>query len=131
MEAKKIINEFFHKSFVIFVLIGVINAFNGVLFGYLFSLVAQDNLGFILGYCCSLTISYLLNSHLNFKVSLSFKRYIKFWISYIPNFIIQNVFVIVFMNIMGIHKLITFATSAIISVPITYLCVKWYAMKHD
>ena len=115
---------FISKNFLVFLIIGVINAVNGILFASLYSTFMNTNLGFILGYITSLTISYVLNSRFNFKEQLELKKYLKFCISYIPNFIIQNTFVLVFFNILNWHKLIVFAMAAIIGVPITYLCIK-------
>ena len=124
----KLIHLFFDPSFVLFVFVGLINTFNGIFFAYLYSLVIpNDNLAFVVGYITSLTISYFLNSFIAFKETLGFKKYIKFCISYIPNFIIQNLCVILFLNILGLHKLISYAISAIIGIPITYLCIKLFA----
>jgi len=126
----KLIKQFLDKSFLLFLIVGVINTFNGVLFAYLYSLVINnDNIAFIVGYITSLTISYFLNSFIAFKENLSFKKYIKFAISYIPNFIIQNLCVIIFLNILNLHKLIAYTIAAIIGIPVTYLCIKLFAFK--
>ena len=81
----------------------------------------------ILGYVTSLTIAYLLNSKITFRERLSWLKYIKFCISYIPNFIIQNVVVLLVYNILGLHKLIAFALAALIGVPVTFLIMKFFA----
>jgi len=121
---------FLSKEFIIFIFIGVINAINGILFAYLYSSFLDPNLAFILGYITSLTISYLLNSIIAFKESLTLEKYIKFCISYIPNFIIQNIVVIIFFNILGLYKLIAYIIAAIIGVPITFICIKLFAFKN-
>jgi len=124
----KLIHLFLDPSFVLFVFVGLINTFNGILFAYLYSLIIpNDNIAFVVGYLTSLTISYFLNSFIAFKETLGFQKYIKFCISYIPNFIIQNLCVILFLNILGFHKLIAYAISAIIGIPVTYLCIKLFA----
>lgn len=126
----KIKSMFFDRSFLLFLIVGVINTFNGVVFAFLYSLFIKNaNLAFIVGYVTSLTISYLLNSKISFKEELSFPKYIKFCISYIPNFLIQNAVVIVVYNMMNWPKLIAYLLAAVIGIPITYLFIKVFAFK--
>lgn len=120
---------FFSKEFARFLLIGGINTFNGVLFAYLFSLILQPNLAFAAGYLLSLAISYLLNSFFTFHESLRFSKYIKFCVSYIPNFLIQNAFVLVFMNWLGFGKLITYILAAVVGIPVTFAMLKLFAFR--
>jgi len=125
----KIWNLLFDKRFILFLFIGAINTFNGIAFAYLFSLFTYTNLAFILGYITSLTISYFLNSLITFKSSFSLQKYVKFCISYIPNFLLQNAIVMLFYNVLGWPKLITFALAAIFGVPITFILMKVYAFR--
>ena len=126
---KKIKGTFFSYNFIMFVVIGVINTLNSVWISYLLSLALDANLSFAAGYIISLGIAYILNSVFNFKQKLSFVRFIKFAISYIPNFIIQNVVVIIVYNILGIHKLIAYALAAVIGIPVTFIILKLFAFK--
>ncbi|PKM93302.1 MAG: GtrA family protein [Firmicutes bacterium HGW-Firmicutes-1] len=127
MNIKKIINIFFNKEFMVFLIIGVINTFNGVGLALLYSYFADANLAFALGYGTSLLISYLLNSYFTFKESLGFVKLIKFCISYLPNFIIQFVTVLLFYNLLNFPKIYAYAVAAVIGVPITFLVLKFYA----
>jgi len=123
-------HTFLSLQFIMFLIIGVINTINGIGFAYLYSLIIQNvNLAFIAGYLTSLTIAYLLNSFLTFKEQLHFKKFIKFCISYIPNFLIQNIFVILFYNILNWEKLIVYSIAAIIGIPVTFLLLKLFAFK--
>ena len=97
---KKIKNTFLDRKFVLFVLIGIINTFNGVIFSFVYSSFLNENLSFVLGYISGLIIAYILNSFITFKERLSFKKFSKFAVSYIPNFIIQNVVVILIFNVL-------------------------------
>lgn len=124
---KHIKNTFFSKNFILFVIIGVFNTFNGTLVSYVLSLCLQPNLAFVVGYIISLCIAYMLNSVFNFKQKMSLQALIKFCISYIPNFIIQNITVIIVYNILGWYKLIAYALAAIIGIPVTYLFLKFFA----
>lgn len=79
------------------------------------------------GYATSLTIAYVLNTIFVFKEKLGFNKFIRFCISYIPNFIIQNVIVLLVYNVLHWHKLIAFALAAAVGIPVTYLMVKLFA----
>ena len=117
------------KEFLLFIVVGIINTFNGVLFATMFSFYFSSTVAFILGYACSLIVSYLLNSKFVFISSLSFLKFIKFCISYIPNFVIQLLVVIVFVNLVSIPDYVIYTIAAIIGVPVTFLLVKFFALK--
>lgn len=108
---------------------GIVNTFNGVLFASLFSLILNSTIAFILGYGCSLVISYILNSIFVFKHTLSIIKFVKFCVSYIPNFLIQFVIVLVFLHYFHLNEVIVYAMAAALGVPITFLMVKFYALK--
>lgn len=125
-KSKKI---FLNKEFILFIIIGVINTFNGVIFSFIYSSLLNENVAFILGYISGLIISYLLNSYITFKEKISFNKFIKFTVSYIPNFLIQNIVVIITLNILGLHKLIAYCLAAIIGIPVTFILLKFFAFK--
>lgn len=125
----KIKRIFLNKEFIFFIAIGVINTFNGVVFSFIYSNLLNENLAFVLGYISGLAVSYILNSYITFKEKLDFRKFIKFAISYIPNFIIQNVVVIITFNILGLHKLIAYCLAAIIGIPVTFILLKFFAFK--
>ena len=100
-----------------------------MIFSYIYTLYFNVNISFILGYISSMIIAYILNSFLVFKDNLGFTKFIKFCISYIPNFIIQNIFIFILYNIYGLNKLIVFALASIIGVPVTFLIMKLFTFK--
>ena len=120
-------NAFMSREFILFLFVGGVNTLNGVVFSWLYSLVLGANAAFVAGYLTSLSIAYILNSLIIFRNKLNFTKYIKFCISYIPNFIIQNAAVLVFFNLLGWNKLIAYALAAIVGIPITFLAVKLFA----
>ncbi len=126
---KKFKATFLSKQFIIFVLIGIINTFNGTVFSYIYSSFLSPNIAFIPGYISGLLISYVLNSLITFREKLSFKKLIKFTISSIPNFIIQYI-VVITCTMMGINKLFAYMLAAIIGVPITFLFMKFFAFSN-
>lgn len=120
---------FFSREFLSFVIIGIINTFNGVVFSYIYSNFLNENLAFIFGYISGLIISYILNSKITFKEELKLIKFVRFAISYIPNFIIQNMVVVLVFNIMGWHKLIAYGLAAAIGVPVTFVLIKLFAFN--
>ncbi|HIT85449.1 MAG TPA: HAD-IB family phosphatase [Candidatus Ornithomonoglobus intestinigallinarum] len=128
----KIKEMFFSKEFIMFLVVGGINTINGVLFSMLYGyLIPDENLAFAAGYVTSTIISYLLNSFLTFHERLSLVRYVKFFVSYIPNFIIQLAVVFIVCTVLGVYKLIAYILAAVIGVPVTFLLMKVFAFaKH-
>jgi putative flippase GtrA len=120
---------FFSREFLTFVSIGIINTFNGVIFSYVYSSFLDENLAFIFGYISGLIISYILNSKITFKEELKLKKFVRFAIAYIPNFIIQNIVLILVFNMMGWHKLIAFGLAAAIGVPVTFVLMRLFAFN--
>jgi putative flippase GtrA len=125
---QKFKDTFFSKQFIIFVLIGIVNTFNGTIFSYIYSNFLSANVAFLPGYISGLLISYILNSFITFKEELSFQKLIKFTVSSIPNFIIQYIVVII-CNIMGLNKLFAYMLAAIIGIPVTFLLLKFFAFN--
>ena len=127
---KKIKKMFFNRDFITFVAIGIVNTFNGIWIAYVYSLFINNQvIAYILGFLTSLSISYILNSLLNFKEKLAFNKFGKFAINNIPNFLIQVFSVVVLIDIFSIPKLISYAISAIIAVPITFVLIKIHVFK--
>jgi len=120
---------FCSREFFSFVIIGLINTFNGVVFSYIYSNFLNENFAFIFGYISGLIISYILNSKITFKEELKLIKFVRFAISYIPNFIIQNMVVVLVFNIMGWHKLIAYGLAAAIGVPVTFILIKLFAFN--
>ncbi len=126
------IKEFFlNEEFIKFIFVGFINVFNGIFFAMLFNIIMGTNISFILGYIVALSISYLLNTKFIFYKKITITKYIKFGMSYIPNFIIQNIIVFIMYNLLSIPELITFTTAAVVAVPITFFFIKEFAFAKE
>lgn len=117
------------RAFVVFVLIGMVNVATGIGFASFWSLFLQANLAFVVGYAMSLTISYLLNSAFAFQESLAWEKYLRFCLSYVPNFLIQNLIVFFVYNLAGGPKIAAYALAALLAVPITFLMIKFFAFR--
>lgn len=124
---KKFISD---RDFIVFCAIGVINTFNGIWIAYVYSLFINSAiLAYIVGFLTSLCISYILNATLNFKSKITIKKFIKFVINNIPNFLIQIFSVVILIKLLNINKIISYSISAIIAVPITFTLVKINVFK--
>ncbi len=128
---EKLKHTFLTPKFIRFVFVGCLNTFNGILLSYLYSLMIKNaTLAFVVGYMTSLIISYLLNSYITFHdKKLTISKFIKFCISYIPNFIIQLSCVYIIIDLLQLHKLIAYIIAAIIGIPITYLALLLFPFK--
>ena len=100
-----------------------------MVFAFIYSSFLNKNIAFIFGYITGLVISYLLNSFITFKEELDIKKFVKFVISYVPNFIIQNIVVLLIYNILGLNEIIAYALAAIIGVPVTFILMKFFAFS--
>lgn len=130
---KKLKTIFFTPKFLRFIFVGCLNTFNGVLFSFLYSLIINNAvIAFIIGYITSLVISYLLNSYITFRDNnLGISKFIKFCISYIPNFLIQLICVYIFIDVLHLYKLVAYIISAIIGIPITYIALLILPFKNN
>ena len=121
-------HHFFTRAFLLFLVIGTINTFLcSFLATILEPLVGNANLAFNIGYLLSNVNAYLLNSLFVFPTRMTLVRYVKFFLPYVPNYIIQNAIVFVAYNLLGLPSIASYLLAAILGVPITFLCVKIFA----
>ena len=121
--------SFLSFEFFRFLVIGGINTLNGVVFSYLFSRILPAQVAFWCGYLLSLGISYLLNSAITFHERLGFSKMLRFCVSYIPNFLIQNVVVYLVYDLLRQSELTAYILAAVIGIPVTFLLLKMFAFR--
>ena len=126
---QKLKKTFLSKGFIEFCSLGIVNVFNDSLFSWLFSLIpfiGKGNVAAVLGYMVALSIAYILTCRFIFTSHPNKKSYIRFLISYIPNFLI---YLLVFMIIdrWNLPQFWATAIAAISGGPITYVIIKIYA----
>ncbi len=124
---KNLHRHFFSREFLLFLVIGCFNTFNTSLLASILALFFDTNFSFNIGYILANIIAYVLNSRLIFKEPLSLEKCAKFAFSYIPNYVIQNVIVLIFYNKLGFPNLAAFIIAAVLGVPLTFLAVKIFA----
>ncbi len=121
---------FFSREFLSFIVIGVINTLSNIIFSAIYSLfISGTTLAFLPGYISANIVSYILNSYITFKEKLSVVKYIKFFISYIPNFIIQTIIVALYEKFINGPDIIAYIIAAIIGVPVTFVFMKLFTFK--
>ena len=121
-------HHFFTRAFLLFLVVGTINTFLcSFLATVIEPLVGNANLAFNIGYLLSNGNAYLLNSLFVFPTRMTLVRYVKFFLSYVPNYIIQNAIVFVAYNLLALPSIASYLLAAILGVPITFLCVKIFA----
>ncbi len=121
-------HHFFTKEFLLFLIVGCVNTFNGTFLSWLYAFVIPNhNVAFNCGYLTSNVIAYWLNSTFVFPEPLSWARLVKFSVSYIPNYIIQNVIVLLVYNWLGFPPVVSYLAAAVLGVPVTFLFVKIFA----
>ncbi len=122
--------HFWSRSFLIFLLIGGINTFDcTILASFLIWTGIDGNLAFNIGYITSNIIAYWLNSIFLFPEPLRLARYGRFFLSYIPNYLIQNIIVFMVYNLLGLPSVVSFLLAAVIGLPVTFLLVKLFAFQ--
>ncbi|MDD6397661.1 MAG: GtrA family protein [Selenomonadaceae bacterium] len=124
----KLKKHFLTREFFLFLVIGCINTFNGTFIAWLCAFLSPyNNLNFNIGYIIGNIIAYIMNSYIIFHETLDIVRYVKFFISYIPNYIIQNLIVLIFYNYLGFPPVVSYLLAAILGIPVTFLMVKIFA----
>lgn len=125
----KRLQPFFTVQFLTFVVIGGINTLSTAVFAAGLDLVypaGQDSrLNFVLGYCAGLVLSFFLNTRFTFRKKPTLKNFVRFPISYIPNFIIQYLCVWLF-TALSLNQTLAYLLAAVIGIPVTFLTMKFF-----
>lgn len=128
MSRLRLQETFLTKEFGLFLLIGCLNTFDCSLLATLLTPVTGNtNVAFNLGYLLSNGIAYVLNARLVFPTALSWRGWGKFFLSYVPNYLVQNGLVAVAYNLLGVPPVVSFILAAVLGVPVTFLLVKLFA----
>ncbi len=126
----KIKRTFLSKYFIEFCVLGVINTLNDAIFSSIYHwLGLQDNVAAVVGYYTALTIAFFLSSRFIFKKRPSLQRYIKFFVSYIPNFIIFFLVTFITINTMGLPQFWGTILAAMVGGPVTFVIMKIYTFR--
>lgn len=128
-ENYKFKKKLFNLDFIIFVFCGAISTLSNFVVSSLISTRINPIISYVIGYSISLFVAYLLNITYIFSKKIRFFGFLKFVISYLPNFIILFSFVYVFIDILSFNKYITYLAAAIIGIPLTFVILKLITFK--
>lgn len=132
------VRPFLTIQFIIFMAMGIANTAVSVCTATLLDIIHQNFLSsdnfirvfaensrsnFIFGYIVSIVTSFFLNSKFTFHQKPTWKKFIKFPISYIPNFIFQYLMVLLF-TALNWNSTIAYICAAIIGTPLTFAAMK-------
>ena len=110
-----------------FCVLGIVNTFNAAFLSWVAHYINQENAAAVAGYAVSLLINYLLNSRIIFKKPLNLKGFIRFGISYIPNFIIYFLVTFITINTLKMSQFWATVFAAMAGGPVTFIIIKVYA----
>ena len=128
--ALKFKRTFISKKFIAFCALGVINTFNDSVFSSLYHMAGlQNNIAAVFGYYTALTIAFFLSSRFVFKKGICIKRYIRFLVSYIPNFVIFFLVTFMTINTWGLPQFWGTMLAAVFGGPITFVIMKIYTFS--
>ena len=120
-------HTFVSKKFIGYCLIGIFNTFNTAFFSWLAHFKLQENVAAYIGYFISLTINYILNSIIVFKNRLALRRYFRFLLSYVPNFIIYTLVSLLTINVMQMNQFWATVLATAAGAPVTFVIIKLFA----
>lgn len=128
----KIKQHFVNKRFPAFIFVGGLNALIGLTFAFIASIFLNNKtVAFMIGYWLGLIPSYFLNSAITFRNRhYDVKTFVRYCISYIPNFFIQTSCVGILIEILHINNAVAYVTAVMIGVPITFVIVSMFAIKN-
>lgn len=125
------INFFLNRDFLLFIFCGGMGTLTNFIFSCIFALGINPVVSYVLGYALSLFVAYYLNIKLIFEKGIKLIDFIKFVISYIPNFIILFSFVYIFITMLSWNHILVYLLAAIFGIPITFIFVKLFAFKKN
>jgi len=127
---EKLKKTYITRDFIMFVFCGGMGTFTNFIFSLLISMRLNSSVSYVFGYGISLFITYALNAKLIFRHDISCIGFIKFIVSYIPNFLILFTFVLIFLNLLHWSKVIIYALAGLLGLPLTFLLVKIMVFKN-
>lgn len=133
--------QFFSVSFCIFLAIGAINTLSTAsitsLLDYIFDTTALRRYAtvknihttFIIGYALSLILSFFLNCRYTFRKKPTLRSFLRFPVSYIPNFAVQYISVWLLTDRLSVNPTLSYLIAAVCAVPITYVIMRIFVFK--
>ena len=116
-------------DFLRFVFSGAIGTISNFILSVLLLALVNPVFSYIFGYSFSIFITYFMNSKFVFLEHLSFIKFLKFTLSYIPNFLILFTFVFIFIRVLDFNPILIYAIAGLLGLPVTFVLVKIYTFN--
>jgi hypothetical protein len=141
----RILRPFLTVQFITFMGIGIINTISAAAVATVLDIIKclvldsshparifieNFRTNFITGYVFSIILSFFLNSKYTFCQKPTWQRFIKFPISYIPNFLFQYIMVFLFTSL-NWNSTAAYITAAIFGTPITFISMKLMVFRKN
>lgn len=128
----KIKHIFVSKKFLSYSVIGTISTLNVAILSTIFSMIigGTGTVASALGYVAANIISYFMNSFFTFHKKFSFYGYLRFAVTYIPNYIIYQLVSIITLNAFNWPPFYATVIAALAGVPLTFIIMKVFTFNN-
>lgn len=121
-----------HHPVVRFILIGVFNTLHFWLWYNLFlTLSIGYPVAFTMGFILSMIGSFFLNTYFTFKTKPTWKKFIRFPLTTLPNYVISQVGLWILVEKLGFQKNISGLLASLLAIPVTYFVTKYILTTDD
>ena len=124
-----IIKYFFTWEFIRFAVIGVINTFSSAFISMGYLMFLNKYAAAVLGYLTATVISYFLNCAFTFKQRPSWRTFIRFPVSCVPNFIMYILCYSIAVGLFSADEKLSLFVSSAAAFPLTFLTMKLFTFK--
>ncbi len=120
-----------NNRFIRFVIVGIFNTINYYLMFLILLLLININYLYahIIAFIYSVLVSFFLTSIWTFKVRPTFKSFLLFPITVLPNFLLSTIGTYIGVSLLGFNEKVFSLVMMILVVPITYLLNKFIFIK--
>ncbi|MDD3766582.1 MAG: GtrA family protein [Eubacteriales bacterium] len=116
-------------QFLRFIAAGAINTFSTALISTLLNKALAYNVSFVIGYAAGIVISFFLNCLFTFGKRPTLKKFMLFPLSYVPNFAVQYLSVVLLVEKLCLSSTLAYFLAAIIGVPVTFIVMRFVIVK--
>ena len=127
----KLKRTFLSKKFLYYSVIGTIATLNVAILSTIFSAIigGTGTIASALGYIGANIISYLMNSFFTFHKKITFAGYLRFALTYVPNYIIYQLVSIITLNAFDWPPFYATVIAALAGVPLTFIIMKVFTFN--
>lgn len=131
-KVKKLKTIFLSRRFLRFCLFGCVNVLNTSFISWVCHLLyIQPNLAALLGYVISLSIAYVFNCRFIFKRKIQLKPLFRFYLSYVPSFIVYFLVTFITINTLELPQFWATLISTLIGSPLAFVIIWVYTFSQD